>query len=59
MRLTKEEKALIINKRPMIEKLRIRDEEIHAYGQMPNSNVFGWWFLTYVYDFEIKGIDAI
>lgn len=27
-----------------------RDAEIHVYGQMPNTNIVGWWFFGYVED---------
>jgi hypothetical protein len=29
-----------------------RDGEIHAYGQMPNSNLTGWWLFGYLSDEE-------
>lgn len=28
--------------------VRVIDGEVHVYGQMPNSNVVGWYLYNYV-----------
>jgi lysozyme family protein len=48
-----------VMKRRNVERVRFRAGEIHAYGIMPNSNARGWWFVGYVYDVEIKGLDIL
>lgn len=30
------------------ENVRIDEGEVHVYGQMPNSNVVGWYLYNYV-----------
>lgn len=31
-----------------------RDGEVHAYGEMPNSNTVGWYFVGYDNDLRRK-----
>jgi len=50
------ERAMMLNG---VEKVRFRKGNVEVYGQYPNSNTFGWWFVAYIYDVEIKGLDII
>lgn len=42
-----------------VEKMRVRNGLIHAYGQMPNTNQTDWFFVTCVWDVEVKGAHCI
>jgi hypothetical protein len=34
----------------IVERVRVRGEEVHAYGIMPNSDSVGWYLAGYVND---------
>ena len=52
-------KAAVLAKYSSAEKARIKNGAVEAYGQMPNTNQDGWWFVAWREDIEIKGIDAL
>ena len=61
MGLTKEYKdkvsKAIIDQYPSVEKVYFRaNEEIEAYGTMPNTDEKGWYLFCYVEDLKSKGI---
>jgi hypothetical protein len=35
---------------PGVERVRVRNDGVHAYGVMPNTNETGWYFAGYVDD---------
>ena len=35
---------------PGVERVRVRDDGVHAYGVMPNTNETGWYFAGHVDD---------
>jgi len=57
--LAKQIRVAIMANRPRVERVRFKQDEIHAFGVMPNSNARGWWFVAYVFDVETKGIDIL
>jgi hypothetical protein len=57
-KLAKEIREYLLQK-DHVKKVRFAKGQIHAYGQMPNSNTCGWWFAGWVRDVEIKGIDCL
>jgi len=57
--LCSEIRKKILEKCDNIEKVRIRNGEIHAYGRMPNSTDADWYFVGYVRDYECKGFEGL
>ncbi len=58
-KLAKQVRQILLDKYRGVEKVRFRNGEVHAYGQMPNTNIDGWYFICWVQDLEIKGIGIL